>query len=297
MKNNRFILFQIMALALALVFRFLSSQNLIYAVLAPLNLLANYLREMSLSGPLGNLIAWIIYLTVSFMPCFIFVIMFKKRLLTRIDYGLLVISLVLLGGLYHLINPDDIPLVSQLAISSLFEALVIGYIIIRIVTIAANAHVNRISGYLKIAFSIISFVFSFIFYFESMPLFGTSPFEGMAFLTFVINLLDLSLFLLIAYIMERIAKVFQIYQIDPYNHEIPVLLKKIDHLSVRALIYIVSVQIFIQLLYLVFGTLVNDADLALNLPLIPLIMILIGLFLAKIFEENFHLKEDNDLLI
>lgn len=300
MKDHRFVLLQIPTLALALCLQSFSLRNiydLSYAIIAPLGFLADVLREMSLSGMTENILAWFIYLAVSFIPCFIFSLLLKRKMLMMIDYSLLIISLFLLGGLYYLINPGDIPLVSQLAISSLFETLVICYIIIRIATVAAKAHAGRISGYLKIAFLIISLVFSFIFYFESIPVFDALSCKDAAFITFIINLLDLSLLLLIAYIMERIAKVFQIYQKDRYHHDIPILLNKIDRLSVYTLVYVVAVQIFIQLLYLAFGALVNDADITINLPLIPLIMILISLFLTKIFEENFRLKKDNDLFI
>lgn len=71
----------------------------------PLEQIGWGLRQLSLSGAMGNIIAIIIYFLIGFIPCGVYWYLRKNGKLYKIDAMLPLLSVLLWIVLYYMINP------------------------------------------------------------------------------------------------------------------------------------------------------------------------------------------------
>ena len=294
MKKQTFIIINVIVFVLAIVICLLANYeqatlvNIAFIFFMPLLFIADLLRKLSLSGEAGNIIAWAIYITISLLPSLLFLILFKKGKTYKTDYALILLTAFLFIGLYCLINPIGIAYVTQLTISSLFVTVLIAYIVLRILEDIKTADDTVILKYLRYFLYIIMAAFALGAYIGIIAAISQYKLTGV---------FDAVCYLLGAYITKMLVDLFILYEKDKYHHDIPDLLKRIIALAFKTLIYIVTVQVLIGVIYLLFSAFINDLNYIFGIPFIPLLFILVTLFITKLIQENYRLKEDNDLMI
>ena len=81
MKRKTFIIISILIMLVVLVLSLLSNQEftvLMNIIVKPMAILGEGLRNLSLSGTFGNLLAWVFYLLISLLPIFLLGIVYHK---------------------------------------------------------------------------------------------------------------------------------------------------------------------------------------------------------------------------
>lgn len=300
MKKQTFIIINVIVFVLAIVICLLANYeqaaliNIASILFMPLIFIADLLRKLSLSGEAGNIIAWAIYITISLLPSLLFLILFKKDKVYKADYALILLTVFLFISLYYLINPIGITYVTKITVSSLFVAVLIAYIVLRILEDIKTADDTVILKYLRYFLYIIMAAFALGAYIGIIAALSSYKDD-------LVNLLagvfDAVCYLLGAYITKMLIDLFILYKKDKYHHDIPDILKKIFDLAFKTLIYIVIAQVLIGVIYLLFSAFINDLNYVFGIPFIPLLFILVTLFVTKLIQENYRLKEDNDLMI
>ena len=300
MKKQTFIIINVIVFVLAIIICLLANYeqatlvNIAFIFFMPLLFIADLLRNLSLSSEAGNIIAWAIYITISLVPSLLFLILFKKGKTYKTDYALILLTAFLFIGLYYLINPIGIAYVTQLTISSLFVTVLIAYIVLRILEDIKTADDTVILKYLRYFLYIIMAVFALGAYIGIIA--AISQYKD-DLINLLAGVFDAVCYLLGAYITKMLVDLFILYEKDRYHHDIPDLLKRIIALAFKTLIYIVTVQVLIGVIYLLFSAFINDLNYVFGIPFIPLLFILVSLFIMKLIQENYRLKEDNDLMI
>lgn len=70
--------------------------------------ISNILKELSLTGIVGNLLSWIIYIFISSIPLFLLYFKIRRKNTDNVDYLLILISILLFITIYRGINPSYI---------------------------------------------------------------------------------------------------------------------------------------------------------------------------------------------
>lgn len=96
------------------------------------------LRQLSLSGTVGNVVAIIIFLLVGAIPCCIFYMLKKHGKFCKMDYALYAISVLLLVVLYYMINPGLLQNTmlgsGTVLLSGTFYSVLVGYLVLRMIS-------------------------------------------------------------------------------------------------------------------------------------------------------------------
>lgn len=278
----------------------LRDKDLIYLLSLPFAFVADIIKELSLGSTFGNVLAWIIYLVIIAIPILILLLLIKRKNFIKPDLLLIFISLVLGLGIYYLINPsENMTAASMIAISPLIESIIIAYVIIRIILKAQRDDLSLAPGYLRHLLIILFTAFVFMAYLCLLnTLINSQGTDALLEATnFLAALFSSIIYFMVARITKKVADLCLLYQKDRFDQKIRESLKAINRLSMRTLIVIVTVPIVLNALYVLLGSKLKEVNSSLTVPLLPLIFVLLGLFLMRLFEDLADLKNDNDLLI
>lgn len=101
----------------------------------PFVYVASFLRSLSLSGGVGNVLAILLYLVVALLPAWIYIWLKQKKLVEKMDRALILISGYLFYALYYMVNPslysEVLPEMAPMLLNVGFYALVFAYLILR----------------------------------------------------------------------------------------------------------------------------------------------------------------------
>ncbi len=303
MKKTTFIITNILVFIFALILVLGLDRyggELSYFLVFPLVPLARFLRTLSLSDAMGNIIAWIIYGLVTLSPLIVLAVLYLKKRFIKLDLLLVVLSLALGFSLYYLINPfDGLSFTSYYALSPLILSILLSYLLLRIIYKLRQGDLKTLScysGYLLIIFMI---VFAFAAYFSLIySLKNASGHDALLeFTNFLKALISAVTYGLVSYILKKIADLCLLYRHDQYHKELPSRLKKINKLLIRTILIISISQVFLNLFYVILGANISDVNTSISFPFLALAFLLIGLFVMRLFEDLLILKDDNDLMI
>ena len=285
----------------------------------PFEQIGKLLRELSLSGNPGNILALVLYLLLSFIPAVFFLDRFRKKKVEKEEYLLLLLSGVLLLVLYYMINPGRMGMVFGSAagapvgkafLGGSVYSVLIAYIVLKALRIFLGAEKREISKYLAwlLGFLNILFVFnvfglSFGGYLEARKSFlagNTDPSQNL-FLSEVFLLLQhlvraLPYFLSI-FLVNHLMELFDEIRKDRFSEETMKKAHALTRLSVKVMGAIVLSGMGIHILQLIFMKEILSIHGTLVIPVMPMIFVLGVLLATQFVSENKRLKEDNDLFI
>lgn len=312
---------------LCILFSFLTlKMNLpnLYIFYAPLDTLGVGLRTLSLSSALGNSIAILFYLFLCLLPTLYFTYRVVKKHYRSYDLLLLLITLLLFYSLYYFINPtyllerfQTITTQSEDVVEKVYPFFKFGlfifvflptslYLCIRFLN--KEAKYNRSHALIRVLQLTILLCCFQMFYLsltETFTSIHTLPVKQLSTDTLRINIGVISLTYLFENIPNALFLVILLFLkagavnlIDrPYHSSNVSYAMKIHTLSKWSL-YTMFATTFAQNIVL-FATSKHLVNLTftLSLPIIPLLLALLTLVLAKYFIKNNEIYEENKLVV
>lgn len=293
-------------------------------ILFPFIQLGESLRELSLSGTMGNVAAIIVYVAISLIPTGVLVWRVKKQKkpFEGVDLILPLLSVFLLVMMYLLINPGYIAEPSfagnsalrfEVGLVSTFWSVLIGYLILKSVRLFGKTDEKGLLRYFNIAIVIVGVYLALAMasgvYTELIPAlneldmgrFDIQPLDGDIEMTksflitrYVGDQLPLLMDIIVLFTAMGLIKAMHV---DRYGAETLEKSKKLAKVCITCLAVMVLEPIAINLFQLFLGSTLLKTTYNMQMPWMSLIMVLIVLLLTKFFEADKALKEDSDMII
>ena len=287
----------------------------------PLEQIGWGLRQLSLSGAIGNVCAIIIYLLVSFIPCGVFLILKKKGKYQKTDYMLLALSIMLLFVLYYMINPGLLPASmlgsGKVLLGGTFYSLLVAYLVFRIVIQNKTEDLQALQKGLRTVLYIVLVLFAWSAIaecFVHLPLAIKNLQEGNSvagdlFFYGGPDLTSTYVFLVLQSVVSALPngisvvvvyfciKVLEELLLDLYSPKAILLVKKVTVLCRKSLLVIVAASVLLNIAQLLFADLLYQIHITVNIPIFAILFLLVIHVMARYIEENQKLKQDNDLFI
>lgn len=292
--------------------------NIFSAIIAfPFEQIGWVLREMSLSGTVGNVAAIIIYIIISLIPCGIWLLLRKKGKSVGEDKLLPVISVLLFAVIYYMINPGLLAVSfyggEKILLGGTFYSVLFGYLVLRILKKFVSADAVQLKKWLRMLAYIVAVLFVYMVFGNC---FGTlvdsirnvnqanSGFSGMSSgleITYIFLILqfvvDAIPYILNIFIILSAIKVLDELLLDPYSDVAVSASEKLGNLCVKALVITVISEIVFHLLQLIFSGSIRQINVVVSIPVFSMAFVLAVLLTVRYVRENQILKRENDLFI
>lgn len=325
-KQKVFILILIAEAVLCLVFFGAeeSPAGIFSATMAfPFELIGQLLRRLSLSGAAGNLIAIFLYLALSLMPVWYLVSRLSERKLCWEDILLGLMSMVLFGVLYLMINPglmsgwlndmlvgESGEAMGKAMLGGVVYSILFGYVVLRILRQAFSADTARLRGYLVILLYLLSMIFVFAAFGSCFDGLMTAMDELRAANVGSENGLGQTyLFLVLGYLVDALPYVLDValvfgglrllkeLEIDHYSEASVTAAKNLSRRCRIVLTVTVCANMGFNLLQLFFAHSLRNISGSVEFPFLSVIFVLLVLLLVRLIQEGKQLKDDNDSFI
>lgn len=264
----------------------------------------NWLRDLSLSSSLNNIIAWGLLLLTSAGPL---ILLFAKRFRSLIQI-ILISSLTLLIAIsqYLLINPwlilpnvQDFPaeVLPMLIRIFLLVILSLGLIVILYSLIAVkndeSTLITRFQGFLLVG--LIAYVtaisISSVSQWQSLT---DTPDASIRLWLFFIELLPALLLWIVAACVIWFLQTIKAGLFEPSNLKTLRKLKQLAHLSLTVSVCSLFAYNFLQLIAL---SQIGEMHFRVHVPIVELLILLIVLFLAMILEKSIPVHQENQTFV
>ena len=290
------------------------------------------LRVLSLLGGGGNVLALVIYVTLSALPLFYLAWLWKKRELFPEDCLLVVLSILIFFTLYYMVNPGLIPGMADFLWSSggafyqsLFSGTIYGlifcYAVLRVVRHMKMADRETLQGWLSILLRVLAVVFVYMAFGacvqnllsemenlragNTMIVEGWNPWQGLIYSGLDVSygflvlrcLANMLPYLLDVAVTLAALELLTAMKEDRYSEESIQASEKLSHLCVVSLSATVVVTALLNILQLMFLGELHTVHISVNIPVLSVAFVLVVLLLNRLLGENKSLKEDNDLFI
>lgn len=279
------------------------------------------LRQLSLSGSLGNIFAIILYLFVGLIPVLVWLILKCKGRNCKRDYLLFLLSGFLLLVLYYMINPGLIEIgvvgVGKELWGGTFYSLLVGYLVLRILKKSEEAEMKGLQKGMQLLLYSVMVVFAYFIVYEflihlpatiatvreantaAVDIFG-NPEEGLM-VTYIFLLLQSFIsalpYALNVFLLFLGTKAIKELLTDAYSDQAVSAVKKIGTYCRKTLGIVVSSVAVFNVLQLLFGKLLYQIQITANIPLFSILFVVAILVVTRFVEENQKLKQDSDLFI
>lgn len=276
-------------------------------------------RTMSLSGPFGNVIAWIVYVLFCIAPLILLSVRIKKGLHKSEDILLILLCILLFVSIYYMINPglaEGILVPARLSgswkmgTSSVVYIVLIGYVILRLLRRFQTEMTSKLLIDLEVmlvVFAVIlvltlTFIMPLEIIREMKNIEAANTMEGIDFsLTHLFIILRkgnkmIPLFYQILIVLAGFDLVQEL-KVERYSHEVVEKAVQLGNKCKKAIMVTVAASIIINVLQLIAGAKLIHSDYHLDIPLISLLIVIITMLLAKYFAHSSQIKEEMDLFV
>lgn len=279
------------------------------------------LRQLSLSGAIGNIFAIVLFVLLGLIPCIAGVVLKKKGKWCKVDFLLPVISIFLFVMLYFMINPGLIagPVSGsgKLLFCGSFYSVLVGYLVLRVLEKCVAMGTKELQKGLRVLLYVVMLIFGYsivVECFYNLPQAirtlqeGNSAvlegwFNGEADLTMTYIFLVLqSLVKVLPYVLDIVILFISVRAVDEllvdaYSDKAVAAVKKIADLAPRTLAVIVISNVIFNVAQLIFRNALYQIQIDINIPVFSILFIMAILVMARFVRENQKLKQDNELFI
>lgn len=286
----------------------------------PLEQIGWGLRQLSLSGAVGNVFAIIIYLGIGAIPCGIFFWLRSKKKDCKVDYLLLLLSVMLLVVLYYMINPGLLA-VSMLGSGKIFMggtfySVLVGYLVLRFILKKQTTDLESLQKSLRIVLVFVMILFAWSVVAEcavNLPAAIQSVREGNSVSdTFFFEAPDLTMTYVILVFQSAVNALpnglcavvifFCIKTLDELlqnseSEKAVEMVKKITVFCKKSLVVVVVSGMMCNLAQILLSSQLYYMHISVNIPVFAIVFMLVIHIMARYIEENQKLKEDNSLFI
>lgn len=281
------------------------------------------IRVLSLSGVVGNLIAIVLYVTISLLPCLAYLILRKKEKACKIDWMLPALSILLLIVNYYMINPgllkENVPGTGKWMLGSGVYAVLTGYLILRFVQKSASASVKKLQKNILLLLGCSNFVFVYAVFGQEFGKLVTAILEvqsantgfgwemgiesqmtdlGITYFVLAIQFFGNALpYLLDIVIIFFAIDMIRAFEVNRYSEQAMTATNRLADVCKKALVLTVIVQIAVNILQILFYKMLYQINLTITIPLLSILFVMVALLYAKYLKEDQKLKQENDLFV
>ena len=292
------------------------------AMTAPIELAGGLLRELSLSGPGGNVLAWAIVLLAAGLPLLLLVLPPNRGRRHWEDIFLPASSLLLIGLAFCAVNPSylDRFFGSTLLIAAamIWVSLLVFWGVLRLLRGMEEAPLERLSGVLRILLvgcaallvfaaasrgsgavvEIKDFQQDWTLFLAVVSVPEPTGLTADQFLVLALPLLELIPDLLGAWMLLLAADLTTALARDPFGEESVRRCVTTARRSRRAIQVTLVLTLAVNLVKLIrYDYLISEVKVSLDLPLIPLTLSAALYLLCRCIQRGKELQEDNDSII
>ncbi len=291
------------------------------------------LRAMSLSGSMGNAIAFVLYVIICCVPAAFLLIKLVKKRAKAEDALLAAMSAYLFYLMYMMINPGNIggsismgsEDIGKSALASVFWSLLIGWFVLKLLRFARDRQTADILNMLSILFTLTTFVIVF-----ASAYIGTSDLKtsikaleasntdttSQAIVNMEMGnigaydaLAPTKAFLIFRYIVGQIPAVMDVLifisaktlakqlKVERYSIDVVNTSKRLASLCKFAVIIAVLSTLLINLTQLVFSGSLRSMNFNNTIPISSILIALVMLLLSRYFAESRKIKQENEMFV
>ena len=292
------------------------------AMTAPIELAGGMLRELSLSGPGGNVLAWALVLLAAGLPLLLLVLPPNRGRRHWEDALLPISSLLLIGLAFCAANPSylngDFGTTWLIAAAVVWVSLLVFWGVIRLLRGMEEAPLERLSGVLRILLvgcaallvfaaasrgsgavvEIKNFQQDWTLFLAVVSVPEPTGLTADQFFVFALPLLELIPDLLGAWMLLLAADLTTVLAREPFGEESVgqcVTTARWSRLAIQVTLVLALVINFVKLFW--FDYLLGLVEISLDIPLIPLILSAALYLLCRCVQRGRELQEDNDSII
>lgn len=274
------------------------------------------LRALSLSGAVGNVFAFLLYIAVCLLPVGGLLLIKHRRTPVSEDGLLLLLSLMLFAVIYWMINPGiilellhDIP-TGKAVLGGTVYSVLIAYFILRILRLFRTSEVGRLQSYLAILLGLLNVVFVYLIFGAGVKSLmdgiaalqagnsGNESLLGVSYafagLQYLVDVLPYAFDILIVFAGIRLLRKLTT---DRYSDETVLAASRLSSLCGKTLSITVLAIAAFNLLQLIAAKQLFNIYAAVQVPLFSIAFVLAALLFSRLVAENKLLKEDNDSII
>lgn len=284
-----------------------------YLIAFPFEQLGLGLRKLSLSGAAGNILAIMIYVLISLIPCLFFLRLRRSGKLLKTDFCLPALSIMLFVIIYYMVNPGlfrtNVPGSGKMLLESTFYSVFFGYIILRVLEKCRQTDSRHLKSWLRGMLAAIIFLCFYAILaecFENLSvsvqnLHGASSFPQDLTLTYVFlalqSMINALPYALAIFILFTAIRSLNELLSDRYSDASVAAVEKLSILCTRSLIIAVLSSMIFNILQLLFQKMLQHINIVISIPVFSVAFVLAVLLVTEYVRENQRLKRDNDLFI
>lgn len=283
------------------------------------------LRQLSLSGEVGNIVAIALYVFVGLIPCAIFLWLKITGRARKIDWMLPVISCGVWYVLYYMINPGLFVTNGvggqTMILGCALYSVIAGYLVLRILIKSAQADTKALQKGLRMLLYVVMLLFAYVVVAEFVFNLPASIKAVQAANTVTgdwllgefgygeVNLTMTYVFLVLQSVVNALPYVLDIMVLfvatkalkelleDAYSDAAVAAVQKIADACSKALTVVVIASMGFNVLQVCFRNSLHQLNITATIPVLSLLFIIVILVVARYVGENQKLKQDNDLFI
>lgn len=285
----------------------------------PLEQIGMGLRALSLSGGFGNAIAVALYALISLLPIGILFILAKRRKLHIEDWLLALLSAVLFGVLYLLLNPGFItkvlgaaaqPPVGKAILGGMVYSLIVGYVILRVLRLFTVGSVEKLERYMSIMLGALNVLFVFLAFgacFSDLLSAlaslragnsGNEHLLGASYVFLALQYLVSALpYILDVVVIFAALRLLDAMRKERYSAASVEAAGRMSRLCAIALTITILANIAFNLLQLLFAKSLMVMNHSVQIPVMSILFVLAALLLTRFVMESKRLKDENDAFI
>lgn len=289
------------------------------AMAFPFEQLGLALRALSLSGGLGNAVAFALYIAISLIPAAVVLLRAVRRRAAAEDGLLALLSGLLFGVLYLLINPGIIgSLLGKAAALPVGKALLggtvysvlLGYVVLRVLRLFFAGSTQSLQRYLAALLFCMNLLFVWLAFgvgfggmLDAMAALragntGDGQPLGMSYFFLAVQcLVDALPYLLDVLVVFAALRLLDELRMNRYSARSVAAAERLARLCGRALAAVMLTNTAFNLAQLLAARTLLAINSTVQVPVLSVAFVLAVLLLARFFAENKQLKDDNELFI
>ncbi len=278
------------------------NENL-YGIAFPLEQIGAFLRALSLSNDIGNILAIVLYVAICLSPIGIYFYLKKKGKAGKAEYFLPAISAVLFVVLYYMINPGlfvvTIPGTSKIILGMLFYSVFSCYVVFTILERCAKTKSEglekglRLILYLIVMMLVVEIIVG-CFGDAAAALKNLTMTNVFIILQSLIRALPFALDIVIIF---GGMKLLDTMKKDKYSEACVAAAEKLAAICIFSLVLTMLSGLVINVLQVLLRNQLYDVNLTITIPVFSIMFALIVLLLSKYIREMQKVKEELDMFI